>query len=168
MTMDYTTLENELEKADCDFSVSFVHGLLSAYVCADELNNRWVFVLFSDVKEMDASLQEVLRLLEKLKQLVAEQLADSDLTFQLLLREDNQLSQQALDTREWVSGFLLGIEQNQLKSQDDEVREFIKDLSTIASMPLLEDGNEEDLSDLIEIQEYCRLGVINLYLTQGE
>lgn len=166
MTIDYTTLESDLDKADCDFTAAFTHGLLSAYCCTNNQNNDWALIIFSDLDKMNVSQQETIKTLTQLKAHLTEQLADSELGYQLLTDTSSDLSAQVLSTREWTSGFWLGLQRSELKKIDESSLEFIKDLSAIAAMPIPEDNDEANLTDLMEIQEYCRMGVISLYLTQ--
>lgn len=166
--LDYATLEKWLGKADITFSASFTHGLLSAYCCQHDGNSHWAKLLITDRDAMDVSQQRAITKLEGAKQDINEQLADASLSFQLLLDDQAEnIREEVLSTREWASGFWLGIKELGFMQhcKENNAIEFMQDLQRIAAMPLPEEEDGDSHSDLIEIQEYCRMGAISLYLT---
>lgn len=167
MTIDITTLKTNLKKAGCDFSLAFVHGVLTASCCHQTDDEDWGTVLFAKplatIEQMTA-----LKDLSILKDNLTKQLSDNELRFDLLLDSHLPVAQQALQTREWISGFLLGIKRNKLIITDMISKEFLSDLTRLVAMPIPEIETEENLADLVEIQTYCQIGVITLYLTHTQ
>lgn len=167
MTMDDVALIKCLENADIDFSPSFVHGVLSAYACIGDNDNAWAVLLQPELDPKNVLQKEALQSLHSYKNTIAEQLADSDLGFYPLLGESDSLREQSLATREWVSGFWLGLKENKLPTrlQDEDAQEFIGDVQRIAAMPLLDEDDADSTQDLLEVQEYCRMGTIGVFLS---
>ncbi len=77
-------------------------------------------------------------------------MADSELSFQLLLYNSAEtLHDEVLLTREWASGYWLGIQNTGIDKllRDDEIsNEFINDLPQITAMPLPDDSALETAS----------------------
>ncbi len=171
MTFDTTNIENLLETADIDFSAAFSHGVLTAYCCSKTNDDSWAITLQPDIDVNDEQQKTAFQELKNLKQHIHKALQDSDLSFQPLFLDSESASirEQSLSTREWVSGFWLGLQQAGLVEAitDESSKDFLKDMRHIASMPLLDDDDSENLTDLMEVQEYCRMGVLSLFLTMS-
>lgn len=168
---DYVTVEKWLGKANIDFSASFSHGLLTAYCCNHRSQTEWQTALLPEYDPLDVIQQTAIQQLEEIKNEINEALADASFSYQLLLDDaTEEVRDTALSTREWASGLFLGIKNIELETQlsDEDSLEFIQDLQRIAAMELPEESDLETLSDLIEIQEYCRIGAIGLYLTSWQ
>ncbi len=167
MTLNYSQVLGLLNDAEIDFSVSFVHGLLSAYACGDAHDNRWVSVLQADLTSVNDKQKTTFQKLAEEKQNIAKQLADSDFSFSLLIDEKGSIREQSLSTREWASGFWLGLKHCHLleHATDESSLDFVKDLQKITAMPLLEESDQESIDDLLHVQEYCRMGAVSLFLS---
>ncbi len=165
-TIEPITLEKIIEQAEIDFAPAFVHGVLTAYACHDENDRHWAILLQTQEQLTDKQSQAFQQLAE-MQQAIGVALADSDLSFQLPITDDASIKQQSLATRDWASGLWFGLQQNDLleKITDETNVEFIRDLKSISAMPLLDDDDKHNLADLLEIQEYCRMGVIGLFLS---
>lgn len=165
MTIDITTLDMDLKKVGCEFSLAFVHGLLAASCCQATDDADWINVLFSKTA-YKTEQKAMIKTLFLLKNDLDQALGDSQLAFDLLLDKHLPIAQQTLQTRDWISGFLLGIKRKKLTVSDTISQEFISDLTRLAAMPIPEAETEDNAADLTEIQTYCQIGVITLYLTQ--
>ncbi len=165
-TIEPTTLEKIVEQAEIDFSPAFVHGVLTAYACNDENDRHWAILLQPEPK-LDDNQQQAFNELAEIQQAIGVQLADSELSFLLPITDDGNIRQQSLQTRDWASGLWFGLQQNDLldKVADEENIEFIRDLKKISAMPLPDEADKHNLADLLEIQEYCRIGAIGLFLS---
>lgn len=165
MTIKAITIKEWVEQADIDFSSAFVHGVLTAYACKDEHDKHWASLLQTQPTLNDTQKQ-AFQALAKAQKYISKQLADSELSFQLPINDENNIKEQALSTRDWASGFWLGLKQNKLLQQitDKTTLEFADDLQRIAAMPLPSEEDKDNLTDLLEIQEYCRMGTIGLFL----
>ncbi len=166
-TIEPTTLEKVIEQAEIDFTPAFVHGVLTAYACHDEDDKHWAILLQPDDATLDENQQQAFNDLAEIQQAIGAQLADSDLSFQLPIADNAEIRQQSLATRDWASGLWFGLQQSDsLEKISDEANiEFIRDLKSISAMPLLDDDDKHNLADLLEIQEYCRMGTIGLFLS---
>lgn len=171
MITDYSTLEQWLLNADIDFSTSFSHGLLTAYCCKHRLRVDWPEILIPHFDKKNLNHQTLIKQCRTLQQEITEQLADENFSFQLLLNEDAEnIRDEVLSFREWVSGFWLGLQNMALAPQAIETQslEFMKDLPKIVSIDLPDNDDSGTLADLIELQEYCRVGVVTLFLASWQ
>ncbi len=166
MTIKPIMIEEITEKANIDFAPAFVHGVLTAYACHDENDRHWA-ILLQPESELTETQKQAFNELAEIQNHIATQLADSNLSFQLPLNDDDSVSTQSLATRDWASGLWFGLQKNNLldKMSDEANIEFIRDLKSISAMPLLDEDDKDNLSDLLEIQEYCRMGTIGLFLS---
>lgn len=183
-----------ISRANIDFTPAFVHGLLTAYCCEASHAHRWAMTLVTDIDPNDDLLATQLRYLNQAKNVISTQLADSEFSFQLLLHNTaDTLHDEVLLTREWASGYWLGVQDIGLAERvahDDLSNEFLTDLPQIIAMPVpnedaldntaVSDGytdnyddsddvydhdtGDDTRNDIIAIQEYCRAGVIGVFL----
>lgn len=172
MTHTNTIGKNTEQSTYAEFSPAFIHGVLSAYCCQEKYDDpkSWQSLLLPDFDEHNSEQKKLLEVFIVAKATIHRQLQSNDFVFALPDCDDDSLSAQVLATREWASGFWLAVEQSQLAQAvyDTDATEFIGDLQRIAAMPLPaedEEENPDNQADLIEIQEYCRMGVIGLFLS---
>lgn len=192
-SIDEDRFAQAIELAGISFTPAFVHGLLSAYCCEDENSHGWAPTLVVDIDPDNKTLTKQLRYLNQARNIIGTQLADSELSYQLLLNNTaDTLHDEVLLTREWASGYLIGVENLGLTervSHDDLSSEFLSDLPQITGMPLPEedidiepvsdgytdnydssdeifdqDTGDDTRADILEIQEYCRAGAIGVFL----
>lgn len=171
MITDYATFEQWLLDADIDFSAAFSHGLLTAYCCKHSRRVDWAEILIPHFDKMNVSHKALVKECRGFQQTISEQLADEHFSFQLLLNEQaDNIRDEVLSFREWVSGYWLGLQNLSLPPQAIETQslEFIKDLPKIVSIALPENEDSGTLADLIELQEYCRVGVVSLFLASWQ
>ncbi len=192
--IDAETFALAIEKAEIHFQPAFVHGLLTAYCCDVEDAHGWATALVDNIDPDNDTLTEQLRYLNQARNTIGTQLADSQLGFPLLLHNTAEtLHDEVLLTREWASGYYLGVQNLQLSERvahDDLSVEFLQDLSRIVAMPLPDDDaldaasisddysdqyddsddiydadtGDDTRTDILEIQEYCRAGAIGVFL----
>lgn len=196
--IDENDFSAAVDNAEIDFTPAFVHGLLCAYCCQVEQPHGWATALVTELDPENAMQTTQLRYFNEAKNTVAAQLADSELSFQLLLNNTAEtLHDEVLLTREWASGYWLGVQSAGIDKQvenDELSSEFIKDLPQITSMPLpdetaletasVSDGysdaydDEPDIYDsdrgddtridIMEIQEYLRAGAMSVFLASWQ
>lgn len=192
--IDPKAFADAVSLAEINFTSAFVHGLLTAYCCEEENSHGWATTLIDDIDPDNETLTTQLRYLNQVKNAMGAQLSDSELGFQLLLDNSAEtLHDEVLLTREWASGYLLGVEALGLTERvkdDDLSTEFLADLPQIAAMPLPDedeieaasisddysdnydasediydqDTGDDTRTDILEIQEYCRAGAIGVFL----
>lgn len=192
--IDANAFAEAVERAKIAFTPAFVHGVLTAYCSEEAHSHSWATALTSEIAPNDDEQTTQLRYLNQVKNVIGTQLSDAELGFQLLLHNTAEtLHDEVLLTKEWASGYWLGVEETQLAervSNDELSREFLDDLAQILAMPLpdeddLENASETDgysdhydssseiydndheddtRTDILEIQEYCRAGAIGVFL----
>lgn len=187
-----------VDKVEMDFTPAFVHGVLTAYCCQVAQPHGWATALVAELDPMNITQATQLRYFNEVKNMIAAQLADSELSFQLLLNNTAEtLHDEVLLTREWASGYWLGIQSAGIDKhiENDELSsEFINDLPQITAMPLPDevaleaaslsegysdayddvpdiydsDTGDDTRADIMQIQEYCRAGAISVFLASWQ
>ena len=112
----------------------------------------------------------VMQVLELMFKSVWEALNDEDLSFALLLPEDEApLADRSTALSAWTQGFMLGFGTNKdvLKDASDDVNEVIQDFSQISKMELDVDQSEENESAYFEIYEYVRISAVMCFSELG-
>ncbi|MCO1333403.1 UPF0149 family protein [Microbulbifer sp. OS29] len=140
----------------------FICGILVAGVRPDK--NRWQSELgkLLDLEAMPADLnRDFLQLAEESE----KQLGGTDFAFQLLLCDDEDVTSRALALGHWCEGFLhgfgIGGARDKLMPTSDEA---LKDISAISQLDSdqVEEGEETE-QQLLELQEYVRVAVLNIF-----
>ena len=168
MTLDYDEINAELASAGAGIRASECHGFISGYFCA---NNALVMELLQDhlVAGIDGerNLDNCYAILSHVGEQVAESVMADDLSFNLLLPDDEtSMSERAHALSEWCAGFASGLgvggmsDKPPLKEESDE---FVKDIVAISRMETNVDDTETAESDLFELVEYVRMGAIMLH-----
>lgn len=168
-TIDHDELDGALYEADLDVGASFCHGLLSAYHCVKgQASDLSVAACIKQIAAQDTIAPNARRQLHALAHQVVAALNSPDLDYHLLLRTDeDSVSDQAQDVAEWCQGFLQGVGLAGDQDIKGDMREFLTDVVAISSldeeMREVDETTADDEGDLIEIIEYLRVGVLNLY-----
>jgi uncharacterized protein YgfB (UPF0149 family) len=163
---DYQSLARllayHIEPAEC-------HGLLCGMLCADPslTAENWLAAASRETTHASDTVSELRRLFT----VTLDQLDSERFALHLLLPPDEQpLSERATTLGSWCQGFLAGLGLaglDSLEAFDDEVREFIHDVSQIARVGFDHvTGDEDDEEAYSEIVEYVRIGVLLLHQSQ--
>ncbi len=100
-------------------------------------------------------------------QQTAESIDKDSSAFTMLLPDDDYSLSERLDSLVlWVRGFLEGIAisaSERLSKLDKDLQEILKDFVEICQLDSRVDQTEESEKEYVEIQEYVRIGVLNLY-----
>jgi uncharacterized protein YgfB (UPF0149 family) len=87
--------------------------------------------------------------------------------FKLLLPDDDYELTERLDSLVlWVRGFLEGVAisaSDRLASMDKDLQEILRDFVEICQLDSRVEQSEASEKEFVEIQEYVRIGVLNLY-----
>lgn len=170
MSVSDSDLTQSLNNLDIDFSASFSHGVLFALNCFlpsnEKIVNNFIELIVNDSSEHHDN-QSILRdILEETIETIRKALQQDPFTFQPLI-DKSSISLETESVKDWASGLILGIEQNKSKINDKKFsinsQEFLKDLGSIALMPVLDEIDGASEADLMEIEEYLRMGAIGLY-----
>jgi hypothetical protein len=143
-----------------DFSAAEIHGALSGMLCSNGSVDceQWILILF---EEQTARFSATERdLLTALYHTTKAELASPDLSFRLLLPDDEEpLADRMQALGDWCHGFLFGFGQTageQTWSEDSD--EVLRDLVEISRLDA-EDSCSEDEEAFTEIAEYVQMAV---------
>lgn len=160
----YEPLEQLLAEHDAVIGASEFHGLLVGTICAQQSPEQWLDTAKESL-DVPGEVPKVLTATaSELFQLFQQQLSSRDYQFQLVLpplEVEMPLLIRALS--DWVAGFLAGFASVDLKnhSLSEDCKELLQDLAAISQ--LATDDQAAQLDDLIEILEYVRVAVFNVY-----
>lgn len=170
----HAELSRTLHALRAGVSASELHGSITGFLCAGGLprDGRWLHALALD--EVDAAVADAgeQQLFDRLFSACAEELADPELAFGLLLPDDSaSIDDRAVALVDWCRGFLggLGVSgadvDNGLGGEGGEV---LSDLARIAATRFdAGDTAEDDEEAYAEVVEYVRVGVLLLHSVLG-
>lgn len=143
-----------------DSSVAEMHGILSGMLCSDPgLDcDDWLETVFAeDCRKLSEADRATLATLFETTRV---DLASPDLTFELLLPDDEEpLTERTRALGHWCQGFLFGLGQSVGNRQwSDEADEVLHDLAEISRIES-EGSTAEDEEAYAEIEEYVRMAV---------
>ena len=164
---DHARIDAALNSRDVKHDPSEIHGALWGMLCVEAGVDytSWVTRMRRDLfgGNVDAELPDML--LEALFAASVCQLADDELSFSLLLPEDDvPLGGRTRCLGHWCEGFLLGLTwaaEPWNPRLSAEAREFIRDLTEISRVDSdIDAADEQDEQAFAEIVEYVRMGVL--------
>jgi len=149
-------------------SPAFIQGILVGLMCGDSeiQETAWIKKLIADA-EIKSVKESFLKTLHQLYLETEAGLNGSGFEFEMCLPDDSEaLGYRALMLGQWAEGFLYGFGLVGKKQADleREVSEFINDVGDIARIDVTSldnlESNDEDESDLMEVTEFIRMGVL--------
>lgn len=167
--MDYLELDEQLRRWQVGMGAAEFHGALIAHLlCEGSVEARAI----ADQMALD-QLSETVRTdsvsaadLTELARAERAALASEDMDFEPILPDtDLPVADRANALCAWVRGFLAGLAMaGRLRQRDldEEEQELLADLGRIASSDLEAPDDESGEGDLIEVQEFVRMGVLYL------
>ncbi|GAB2874644.1 UPF0149 family protein [Microbulbifer echini] len=162
----FEQLANAILSAGGQVDPSELHGFTCGILAAgaEPDKKRWQSELAAllDVEAVPADLdRDLLQLAEESR----KQLGGSDFSFQLVLCDDEDIVSRTLALGHWCAGFLhgFGIGGAKVKLLPTS-EEALKDIGAIAQVDADHvDASEEAEQQLIELQEYVRVAVLNIF-----
>ncbi|MGL6160021.1 UPF0149 family protein [Microbulbifer sp.] len=163
---DFDSLANTILSAGGEVDPSELHGfacgLLAAGARPDK--SRWQREL-GEFLQLEAVPAELNREFLQLAEDSLRQLRDSDFGFQLLLSGSEDLAERTLTLGTWCEGFLhgfgIGGHSGELPPTSSEA---LQDISVIAQVDEQAAGESEEAeSQLVQVQEYVRVAVLNIF-----
>lgn len=153
-------------------NISEAHGILCGLLknteSQNELFSEWVN-LICDLKNQPDMASELLadHSLQQLFSDSAVSLAEEDLSWQLLLPDDDEpIEQRIIELASWCQGYLYGIgisTDKKPNNLDKLSEEFIHDLVEISRVEMDNSLSEEESeAAYIELAEYVRVGVLGV------
>lgn len=144
------------------FAASECHGILSALVALTH-QNGWRDILFAGNAPTSAAF------IPAWCDNLDAALASPELAYRLLLPEDGNCRDRAQALVQWTEGFLLAVHYLQRTHDlrlDAEEQAFIEDLQQLATLDSDLADDEDNLRQLTDLEEHCRMGVLMLHATQ--
>lgn len=158
--LNYQALNTLITRSNWWFSPSELHGILSALSGVNRAADWSAIIALGNDTTATHSIPE-------LQQHINQSLANNDLSYQLLLADDNNLAERAESLAMWAQGFTLAInylrEQHHLPQLDEASLDFIADLTEIAKLDSALPDTEDNRQQLTELEEHARMGALMLY-----
>ena len=156
-----------LQRAGALLDAAETHGVLCGFLCSGAKDNdeRWLKAVFGE-NEFLCVEEKYRSVLLNLKNYLQDQLDSPDFIFTPLLPSDNQpLETRVAALSGWSEGFLLGLGISDLRNQrlSAENQEFIADVLKFSKLSIPVAENEIHEQAYMELVEYLRVGVLNLY-----
>lgn len=164
--METSQIENALHAADADYNAAEAQaiacGLLVVNTTADKI--QWVKLIFGEIDPNNSQQHAAIKLAGDLFEATKAQLQDSNLVFDLLLPDEENLKIRVSALQEWCAGFVLGLGMAGVSDTNklpEDSREIIADITEIGTEGEFDLENvEESEFALTEINEYVRMGVL--------
>ena len=150
-------------------SPSELHGLFCGQLAAgSRLEPDAILRTGCELMDVDALSEESSKMgVLALYQCALAQLQSADMSFQLLLPDDEtELTQRVQMLASWCTGFLagFGLQGNHSNSTlSAETTETLQDLSQIAQIEVDIEESDENEADMMEVQEYVRMACLMLF-----
>lgn len=165
--VDFDNLEGVLGRSEANLGAAESHGLLCGLLCcrASLAQNEWAGFIFDEPVAGDVLQRESLDLLHQLLDDSRNQLADEDLSFRLLLPDDDiDLGERTRAMAAWTEGFVFGLGAGGLNREwqlSSDSAELLADFQQLARAEFDElEVDEQDESDYAEVVEFLRVGVL--------
>jgi uncharacterized protein YgfB (UPF0149 family) len=163
---DYLEINNALAKSGSTMTAAEAHGLMCGMICSSPYKNAplWENLLLGPQKSQASK-----KILQQLYVYSDSLISEFALEFILALPDDEtDINERTECLGLWCQGFLVGLQQGQLKlpkDADNEAAEALHDLTEIAQVTHggSDQGNQEDEEAYFELVEYVRLAVLMFY-----
>jgi uncharacterized protein len=171
-TVDPEDIAELIGRCKLSTSVSEFHGSLVGFISAGGHFQHGSLLEALQFEADPAPTADEQAMLARLRRQTEAWLADTDLTFNLWLPEDDaSLAERTEGLVDWTRGFLggfgLGGTPETARSLTEDAQEVLKDMATIATSDFdLEEGDTDEDS-LIEIVEFVRVGALLLHAEVG-
>lgn len=160
----YDALTIALRRVNSQLTAAECHGLIAGAL--NTQNTTLISRFFTDDAELVKEDVEFSTLISQLVHLTAAGYSDEDFNFQLLLPDESiSLQERSRALAEWCGGFIMGLLEAGVKEFDtlpEDVAEVAKDLVEISQLDASTDDGGSD-SDLMQLEEYVRVGVQIIY-----
>ena len=166
---DYDTFVESIAVLGLPFSGSEIHGVMCAYLCAGSIKEGEAYLRALITNRQEAGLRSATLALFGVYAVSQQQISGIDFEFQLLLPEDDApLLERAQAFSEWCEGFTQGMRIAGIADQqfhDEEAEEAFQHLAEFAELDYDSlEMNESDERALMEVSEYARMAVLQIYL----
>lgn len=171
----YEPLNKSLQHVGALMDAAEAHGILCGLLCCSSEpfeNYQWLKHVLGHTTAQDGLASKCEQQLLLVKNYTLEQLNSPNYEFMPLLPGDEiPILERTQALGGWCEGFLFGLGLTGLETEDlsDNIREFINDVISISQIAPAEDS-EENEENYMQLIEYVKIGVIDLYeeLTQTD
>ena len=167
--MDYLQLDEQLRRWQVGMDAAEFHGALCAHLICEGSTSAAVIaeqMALDSLRELVETDSVCADDLATMANDVRAQLDSEDLAFEPLLPEsDAAVAERANALCAWVRGFLAGLAMSgrlRQRGLDEEGEELVADLGRIAGSELEAEDDESSELDLMEVEEFVRMGVLYL------
>lgn len=136
----------------------------------DPKNTEWQTAICDFINAGEPLNPEITEMVEAVFEQLVQQLRSDDFSLELCLPdEEAPATERGQGIIAWVQGFLLGfgVEQRELKSCSEDVKEALKDFSDIIQMDSDMPESEESEQALYEVVEYVRISAMLCFSELG-
>ncbi len=170
--VNYEALTGLLHRHNILTDASELQGILCGMLAGgmDPGNTEWKLSLQDFINTGEPLPTDVGGMVGEVFQQVCQQLQDDEFALSLCLPdEDAPIDERGQAIIAWVQGFLLGfgVQQQELKSCSEDVKEALQDFSDIVHMDSDMPESEESEQALFEVMEYVRISAMLCYNELG-
>lgn len=163
---DFDELANHLLEQGLEESPALLHGCLCGILAAGSVHQPEVglALLF---ETLDLNLYgELANQCMQLYQVSAAALEDEEFDFHPLLPDDEtDIESRTMALADWSKGFLAGFAKGGQSQLNNDGGEILRDFAAITEAAVDDDADEEELeSSYMELVEYIRFAVLNMYI----
>ncbi|MCH9662582.1 MAG: UPF0149 family protein [Gammaproteobacteria bacterium] len=175
--MQYHELEKSLLDSGIPLKIEECHAVACACVCIEPARSDYntVSQYLEQVHDWTINLERMSFVLAALGPDICEQLRSESIEFKLLLPDDDSidLGKRVQALASWCGGFLIGlsVQTPHYRFNDtalsEDSRAFLADISRIVELSVDDESGRIGQSaeaDLFELTEYCRVGVVGIFL----
>jgi len=158
---NYQTLELLLQQQNVALTAAEMHGLITGLICGGNHDYNWKKSIYELTNDGLAFSQILTNPLRELYDFTFASLDNNDFIFNLLLPENDKVSERADALAGWVNHFLLGLGVTQPKLMEKkELKEIITDLRNIGMLGYDKNDDQNELKQALEeIIEYVKVAV---------
>jgi len=168
---NYNSFNEVLESDHFPLNAAECHGLATGIICVTDNANHALTALldlFPNEEENQFIDDDTEIALKSLCEVTAQQLADINFSFQLLLPNDEiSLTERSTTIRTWCQGLISGLGEGGIKFESTyakELQEIVSDLTAIAQVDTQSIAHtEEEEASFMELSEYVRIAAITIY-----
>lgn len=172
INVNYEALTGLLHRHNILTDAAELHGIICGMLSGgmDSENTNWKLSLQDFINAGEPLPSEVISKVMELYQQVCQQLQGDEFSLSLCLpEEDTPIEERGQALIAWVQGFLLGfgVQQQELKSCSEDVKEALQDFSDIIQMDSNMPESEESEQALFEVMEYVRISAMLCFSELG-
>jgi hypothetical protein len=165
---EYGQLSSDLVILDLNLDLSELHGMITGLIVGGASVQAEAYLRSLTMSKSGAQYHQAMNALFSLYTITHTCLYNCEFNFQLLLPDDDYaLGDRLFAFTNWTQGFLQGLDMSELTLEDfesEETIEVLQHLEDIADMEIESlEANEQDEQAYVDVTEYVRLAVMQLF-----